>query len=102
VFTIAASTTVRMQLSVFIIITPALVDEAIALHSLCLLLLLLPLLVGSRGSWFAPGCLSRLWPSKCWPTCKGAQVCHAYVLQLLTSGIIQTQKCGRCLADSVS
>ncbi len=75
-FLLSLEFTIRTQLSVFII-TPALVDEAIAMHSLCLLLLLLlmPLLARSRGSWFAPGCLSWFWPSKCWPTCKGAQVC---------------------------
>ncbi len=52
---------IRTQLSVFMIITPALVGEAIAIamHSLCLLLLLLTLLAGGRGSGFAPGGSSR-------------------------------------------
>ena len=62
-FLLCLMITIRTQLSVFIIISPALVGEAIAMHSLCLLLLLLlllALLAGSRGGGFAPGCSSWL------------------------------------------
>ncbi len=61
-FLLCLMITIRTQLSVFIIIAPALVGEAIAMHSLCLLLLLLllALLAGSRGGGFASGCSSWL------------------------------------------